>query len=185
MRCDEIQERFIELLYDEKGTPSAGEDLQAHVRSCLTCRAELEGLKGVQGALKLWKDEPPLQSAAIPANEPFVPAWRRFDWRYLRYAGIAATVVIIFLALGNTQITWNKGEFSFRTHLFSQPVFQQDYYTKAEVRQLMKRALDDTESRMTETNYLMVQRMLDIIEQDRWMDLRFVRDQATQGRNKN
>ena len=38
----------------------------------------------------------------------------------------------------------------------------------------MKQALDDSELRMNETNYLMMQKMLDTVEQDRWMDLRLV-----------
>jgi predicted anti-sigma-YlaC factor YlaD len=51
-----------------------------------------------------------------------------------------------------------------------------DYYTKAESRDLMKEALDYT----NETNYLMMQRMLDSIEQDRWSDIRLVRDQIAE-----
>ena len=38
MRCDEIKERFVDLLYHEQGTPSASPELQAHFRSCPNCQ---------------------------------------------------------------------------------------------------------------------------------------------------
>jgi hypothetical protein len=38
---------------------------------------------------------------------------------------------------------------------------------------------------MTETTRLMMDRLLDTIDQERWMDFRLVRHQAAQNRNKN
>ena len=49
----------------------------------------------------------------------------------------------------------------------------------------MKRALDDSKFEMNEANYLMMQKMLDTVEQDRLMDLRLTRAQAAQNRNRN
>ena len=185
MRCDEIKERFVELLYNEHGTPPSSRELQEHVRSCPACRQELEELRQTQGVLKLWKDESPLRPVAIPRPEGLVSRRLHISWRYLRYAAVAAMVVITFLALANAQITWNKEGFSFSAHLFPRRGTQQDFYTKAETRDLLKRVLDDSESRMNETNYLMMQRMLDTIEQDRWMEFRLIRDQAAHNRSKN
>ena len=61
MRCEEIQERLVELLYSELGTPAASAELRGHVNSCPACQRELQELETVRSALKSWKDEPPLR----------------------------------------------------------------------------------------------------------------------------
>lgn len=98
---------------------------------------------------------------------------------------IAAVLLAAFLALANLEIRWNKEGLSFKTHLSRWGASQSDYYTKAEVRDILKRVMDDSESRVTETNYLMIQELLNTIEQDRMMDLRLVRQQAATSRGKN
>ncbi len=186
MRCDEIQERFVDLLYDEKGTPPASPELRAHIASCPNCRQELEGLRATRLALGQWKDEP----VSVPVNVPLrtVPArrwWPRISL-CLRAGAIAALVIIAVLAVSNAEVTWNSAGFSFRTHLLrSRALSDSDYYTKTEMRELLKTVLDDTENRVMETNYLMMQRMMDTIEEDRWQELRTVRAQIDRNHNKN
>ena len=184
MRCNEIQERLVELLYNESGNDPATKELQDHIFSCPTCQKELEELKGIRQTLRLWKDEIPLRAVAAPTRGDALRSRQFIVRRYLRYAATAALVVISLLALANAHIAWNKEGFSFSAHLFAWSEPRQDYYTKAEVRNLLKSALDDTENRMTETSYLMMQRMLDTVDQDRWMDLHLVRDQSALTRNK-
>jgi len=185
MRCDEIQERFVELLYGEHRADQG--ELQEHMRSCPACRRELEELKQTQSALRLWKDESPLRSVVIPPGTRLGRSRRHsISLRFFRYAAVAAMVAIAFLALANAQISWNREGFSFSTHLFYwRNNDRGEYYTKAEVRNLLKQVLDDSEARTTETNYLMMQRMLDTIEQDRWMDLRLINDTRARTGNKN
>jgi len=184
MRCDEIQERFIELMYSERGTPSANSELHAHIDSCPACRKELEELKIVQGTLRLWKDEPPLRPISLPRHDYIfhrrIPAF----WSALRYAGIAAMLLISLLVLANPEIKWNREGFYFKANL-PWGLSKSDYYTKAEARDLIKRALDVSETQMTETTSLMMDQLLDTIDQQRWMDFRLVRSQAAQSRNKN
>ncbi len=181
MRCEEIQERFVEVLYDEGSSESA--DLREHLRTCASCRAELDELRQARKSLGLWKDEPPLRSIAVAGRKPLVPA--ASGWGYLRYAAVAALAVISLLAIANTQVTWNKEGFSFSARLWPGPESRKDYYTKDEMRDLLTRALDDSESRINETNYLMMQKVLDTVEQDRWMDLNLIRDRAAGYQNKN
>jgi hypothetical protein len=100
-----------------------------------------------------------------------------------RYAGIAAMIFITILALANTRISWNKNGFSFSTHLFPGKVADRDYYTKTELRNLLKEVLDDSESRMNEVVYLMMQETLETVEKDRWMDLSMIRSHAMQNQN--
>jgi hypothetical protein len=181
MRCDEIQEGFIDLLYDETGDSEAGRELREHLRSCSNCRKELEELKKTREYLQLWKDESPLKDLATSGLEAFRP--RRVSRHPWRYAAIAAMVLVTLLALANTQITLNKDGFSFSTRLLPERRTEKDYYTKAEFRNIMKQALDDSEFRTNQTNFLMMQKMLDTVEQDRFMDLRLIRGQFAKNKN--
>lgn len=182
MQCDDIRERFIELLYEEGGMPASNAEILDHLQTCAACHRELEELKQTRKCLQAWKDEPPLQNVKIPGHEAYLN--RRSGWVYLRYAAIAAMALICILALANIELTWNKSGFSISTHIFANPS-ERDCYSKTEVRDLVKRALDDSEFRMNEVNYLMMQKTLDTVEQDRMMDLRLTRAQAAQNRNRN
>jgi hypothetical protein len=182
MRCDEIQEHLVEALYDDSGSSNENDELQTHLRTCSACRKELAELRQTRDYLRRWKDESPLRSVAIAGRK--VPAISSFNWRYVRYAAIAAMALITLLALANTQVIWNKDGFFFSTRLFAAKATERNYYTKDETRDLLEQALDDSESRMSEINYLMVQKMLDTIEQERWMDLRLIRSSAAQNRDK-
>jgi len=182
MRCDEIQERFVDLLYNERGTPPASPELTAHIDSCPVCRRELEGLRKVRLELKTWKDEPLPAPVVIPAAVTRRRASGFVLWPVLRYAGVASLLAIAFLALSNAEITWNKQGFSFRAHGFTAKPVDDDYYTKAEVRNILKKVLDDSESRMTELNYQMIQQMRDTMEQEQVL---YVRDRINRERSKN
>lgn len=185
MRCEEIQERFIDLIYDEHGTQRANPELEAHIRSCSACRRELEGLKAAQAALKTWKDEPPLRPVWIPSVAPAIRSGPFSLWRFARYAAVAAVIAFVFLALANAEIGWNREGFSFKTHLLRSAATPSDYYTKAELREILRKVVDDSESRVIETNYLMLQQLMDTMEEERWRDLRLIRNQISRNRNQN
>jgi predicted anti-sigma-YlaC factor YlaD len=177
MSCDEIQEQLVDLVYDEGGVPPANSEVQEHLRACAACREKVDELKRTRKYLQLWKDEPPLKSVLIARHERITK--QNIGLRYLRYAAVAAMVLISLLALANTQVSWNKNGFTFSTHFFARADVEQDYYTKAEVRNIMKQAFDYT----NETNFLMMRKMMDTIEQDRWSDMRLIRDQVVKNRN--
>ena len=175
MRCDEIQERFIDLIYDETGTPAASPELRAHFDSCPACRSELDELKAVRRALGAWEDEAPLRSAARPVRvTSLAPAAGIRILHAARYGALAAMALLAFLALANAEITWNKDGFALRTRLLSRTPGVRDSYTKGEVRDLVRKALDDTESRLSEETLVVGQRLLDTIEAERRMELRFI-----------
>lgn len=187
MRCEEIQERFVELLYNEHSEPSESAALREHVNSCPRCSNELRSLETVRGILQLWQDEEPAGSVALPRPILEFHSKRASIWRLIRYAAVAAMAVLAILALANAkaEFSWSKGEFSFQTRLFRSSEGPSESYTKAEVRNLLKRVLDDSESRMMETNYLMMQQMMDTIDQERMRDLRLIRSQSLQNHAKN
>jgi len=167
MNCHEIRESFIELLYEEG---NASTEIESHIQSCEKCRLEYEELRQTRQRLQLWKDEAPLRDVVIARPKMPSPA----IGSYLRYAGVAAMALLCFLALANAQISWNKDGFSFKTAFFSKHETERNTYTKSEIREIMKMALDDTEFRMNETNFLMIQKMMDTVEQERWSDFRRV-----------
>ncbi len=118
------------------------------------------------------------------AATPRVPR-RMTAWNVLRYASLAAVIVLAFLALANAEISWDRQGFAFKTRLIPGRITSPDYYTKAEVRDMLKRALDDSESRMMETNSVMIDRMMDAMDQERWQELRLVSGRSLSTRNKN
>jgi hypothetical protein len=183
MRCDEIHEHLVDILYDQDGTALENQELQDHLRTCSVCRQELEELKQTRNYLKEWKDESPLRSIPIARQESLLN--RRNRWRYLRYAAVAAMALLCILALANTEFTLNNSGFTVRTNLFRRDLPERDFYTKSEMRDIMKRALDDSEMRINEVNYLMLQKMLVTMEQDRWTDMRSVRGSAVRSGNRN
>jgi hypothetical protein len=179
MNCNEIQEHLIDLLYDESGPTPANVEVRNHLQTCPACRSKLEELKQTRIYLQGWKDESPLRSVAIARREKLLN--RGSGWKYVRYAAIAAMALICIMALTNTELTLNKDGFSFSTHLFAPKTADRDYYTKSEVRGIM----DDIESRMKEINYVMAQRVLDTVEQERYMDLHLTGSRSEQNRNRN
>jgi hypothetical protein len=185
MQCQEIQERLVELLYQEKGTPVAGRELQEHVSTCASCRQELAELKEVQAALKVWQDEPALRPVVIPRSEPARHFFQFPGWRILRYAAVTALVILSFLALSNADIQWNKDGFSFKTSLLapSAPATHPlpNSYTREETQELIKRVMAKSE----ETSYLMIQRALDYVDQERQVDVTYIKSQLKEGRTKN
>ena len=187
MRCDEVKEYIIDAIYDESGIAPENIEIQKHLRTCPACREELEEMARARKYLQRWEDEPPLRRVTLGTKNTFENrSLSRNDTRYAgiaRYAAIAAMVLITILALANTQIAWNKDGFSFSTRLFPGKVAERDYYTKTELRNLLKEVLEDSESRMNETIYLMTQETLKTVEQDRWMDLSMIRTHDVQNQN--
>jgi hypothetical protein len=171
MKCDEIQERFVDLLYDEPGLTPADPEVEAHIRDCPKCRRELTELGTARKLLKAWKDEPPLKPVQVESRvKPFfVPRFTAA--RIVRYAAVAAMAVLAFLALANAELTWNSEEFSFKTHWAFWGGADEEFYTKKETLSILKNVLDDYEIRMTESNMIMLRRMLDLVEEERRLDL--------------
>jgi predicted anti-sigma-YlaC factor YlaD len=182
MRCDEMQEHFVELLYQEQGTPTASPEVQEHVRSCAACRTELAELKGLQTTLTVWQDEPPLRPVTLPRNRAGAGRVRLPLWSVFRYAAIAVLVTLAFLGLSNAQIQWDRNGFSFRTSLRAQQATSpSNYYTKEEVKAIILRAQDAN----VQVSYQMIQDLLRTIDQERAGDFQMLTLQLKQSRNKN
>jgi hypothetical protein len=181
MRCDDIQEHLIDLLYNEGGASPENSELRDHLRSCPSCLREYEDLRQTRKHLGIWKDEAPRQRVSIPRSE-FILS-RRSSRNYLRYAAIAATVLLCFLFFADAEITLNRTGFSYRSHLFTRNAAEREFYTKGEARDLLKRALDESELRANEVSYMMARKILDTVERERWMETRLERANTARNRN--
>lgn len=181
MRCEEFQDHLMDLLYGEAGPASQSPGLQEHLSSCASCRREFEELKRTRSHLRAWEDESLLRSVSIPAPEFLLS--RRGGGNYLRYAAIAAMVLIGFLIFANAEITLDRNGFSYRSQLWTGSDLGREYYTKSEVRDLVKRALDDSELRASEINNVLARKILDTVEREYWMEARLERTTATRNRN--
>ncbi len=181
MQCHEIQERFVDLLYDERGAPPADPELQEHVRSCPACQKELAGLRGLHELLRVWQDEQPLRPVAVPHGEPARNRFRLPIWPVLRYATVTVLAALAFLGLANADIRWDNNGFSFKTALFSSPPPAPDTYTREEILAIARRTLDQSQ----DSTLLLMQQMMATIDQDRRDDIRFVTSKLRENRNKN
>jgi hypothetical protein len=181
MRCNEVQERFIDLLYSEKGTPSASPELQGHINSCPDCRRELEELRNVREVLVRWEDEEPVRPLpALGRKRAEEPRPRAF-WNILKYAAVAVMAVLSILAISNAEYTSNERGTSIKTHLFRDSAARSEVYSKAEVRDLLKQVMDESELRNGQTTYRMIQVMMDTLEEERSQDLMYVKKVVRQG----
>ena len=185
MRCDEIRERLIDLLYDERGTPAASPELRAHVDSCPDCRKELDELRSVRGALRTWEDETPLRPVRVPAAEEPRPVPWFSPFRVMGFALKAAVVVLAFLALANSELSWTREGFSFKTHAFSRDLPRNDYATRAETLKVLKLALRDSEAYMREENAQQLNAALDLVDKQMGQQMRYVQTHYTLDRTKN
>ncbi|MBP1595345.1 MAG: hypothetical protein H6Q05_722 [Acidobacteria bacterium] len=181
MKCDEVQEGFVDLLYREPGTPAPSKELLDHIGSCAACRKELAGLRELQSTLKIWQDEAPLRPVLLPRSGSVRSPVRIPVWRAVRFAAAAALVILALLSLSNAQIAWDKNGFSFRTSILPLPVPPTDYYTRQEMNTILKAVMEDSR----EYNWRMMQFMRDAIDQEHNTDFRnFVRVvKENRGRN--
>jgi hypothetical protein len=182
MKCPEIQERFVDLLYDEGGISSGDPELKEHIRSCSDCQKELAGLQSVRKMLSSWDEEPLLRPIQIPASVPVrrIPYWA--PWNLVRYAAFAVLLVLAFLGLTNADIQWNQNGFSFQTHLLGgRSGNASASFTKEESVELIRRAMEDSH----QLNYQMIQNALDYVDNQRQQDIRYLKDRLKEARAKN
>jgi hypothetical protein len=115
----------VGLLYDdfEPGADPSRADLEAHVRTCATCAAELDALGGVRTQLAAWTaPEVALGFAVVQTGTPAPLTWRqRFnDWsaRGARALPAAAAAVIVLggaAALARLDVRYDERGLSVRT----------------------------------------------------------------------
>lgn len=112
MNCD--PEVLVGYLYDEI-EPEPRAEVEAHLATCASCRAELEELSATGRVLRRWAEEsagPGLVFAEEPAGpgRRSLPGWLR-SGRGLGLAG-AAVAIALLLALGDFEGQYRDGRLS-------------------------------------------------------------------------
>ncbi len=125
MTCDDNKILLMDFLYNEIA-PEAETLVRAHLQNCAACRGEYETLSRTSLTLKAWENEDPrlhltfvressswlgaLKEKLFPAEAP----------RWGKLASVAAGIalgVLLISALLNTEISFNNGNFAYRTSL--------------------------------------------------------------------
>jgi len=143
MTCDEIKIQLMDFLYNEI-EPESDKLVRAHLQNCPACRGEYEALSRTSLTLKAWENEDPrLHLVFVPESRSWLdavkekflperaPAWGRL-------AGLAAGIaigVLFISALLNTEITYDNGNFAYRTSLLPRPSATADSQLVAQMRQ--------------------------------------------------
>jgi len=156
MKCEDYQNLIIEELYDEI-TPGDRKKLKSHLRVCPDCTARLEALRSTSQTLKKWPDvDPKLNLTFIPEKRLSANGWlKRFGFKQFAYgfAGACAAVLLI-LAIGNTRISYQNGDFEFQASL--RPVQtalpSENYLTKADLEQFKQENYTTIGQIITENN---------------------------------
>jgi hypothetical protein len=143
MTCDEIKILLMDFLYNESA-PESEKLVRTHLQSCATCRFEYEALNRTSLTLKAWENEDPrlhlvfvresqswlgaLKEKLFPAETPLVG----------KLAGVAAGIVLGVLLVSaalNTEISFNNGNFAYRTSLAPPPAATADSQLVAQMQQ--------------------------------------------------
>lgn len=193
MKCDQLRPLMIDYLYDE----ISDEDrklLNSHLKECEKCRAELESMKSTSQILQKWEDvEPGFNLVIVTKNVSWfenikerlkssLPAPKKIG------LGLAYGLVGIFLilAIGNTEISYQQGNFKMRIALFSKPTAPVQNQISAETthqvlqkfRQenlyLMKTMIEQSESRLRKEWATTLTDFNQNLEQQRIRDLQLI-----------
>ena len=126
MKCDNIHPLIIDFLYDEISEENK-KILQIHLKKCDNCRKEVESLKNTSKILQRWEDvEPDFNLVMVTEKvgwienikerlQKFLPKSRKIGYG-LAYGFIG---IFLLLALANTEISYQQGNFKMRMALFS------------------------------------------------------------------
>lgn len=114
-RCSEFTpEALMTYVYDEC-EPSERERIDAHLRTCRACSAELESLQAVRETLPAWTLPDPELHVRIVSDKDGQPAW----WRTMLtpswgLAAAATLVLVIGAAIASVEIRYDDQGFAFR-----------------------------------------------------------------------
>lgn len=127
MQCQEIKELMVTVLYEDELGAEEQRQLEAHLSACAACRQEMSAFATTRQALRQWDVESSpgtLVDVAVISTAGWsgrLGAWLRgWLWPAMRmsYQGALALLVLLgFLAVLNTEITWDGSKLAFRPRL--------------------------------------------------------------------
>ena len=125
MKCERIHTLMMDYLYDELSKEDK-EAFISHLEECNECRKEVESLKNTSGILQQWREtEPDINIIAVKEKPSSFKVFKDFIGNNVfrpkkLAAGFACAflAIFLFLALANTEISVNNGNFNMRMSLF-------------------------------------------------------------------
>ena len=137
MKCEQMHPLMMDFLYDEISVEDK-KILQAHLVKCDKCSQELASLKSTSNILQKWEDiEPDFNLIMVDKK---VNWWEKAKLRFreifprpikigYRFA-LGFVGLFLLLALANTRISYQQGNFNLTFGIFSRPspVEEDDIY---------------------------------------------------------
>ncbi len=126
MKCKEFRPLFMDFIYDEISETDR-RLLLSHLEQCEKCRTEIESLKNTSKILQLSEDiQPDFNLTLVTEKNSWAQNFRDRLRRFLPAAqklglslGYGVIAVLLFMAISNTEISYQQGNFSLRMGLFS------------------------------------------------------------------
>jgi len=196
MKCKEIQAQMVAYLFEEI-EPTLKEKLECHLKDCPSCRAELESLQRTTEALQRWPDLEPEGRLIFVEREPLslwsqilTGVWvrRLFSRRSLSKLAVGVAVAMAVLFALSAEVSYQGGEFSFRTGWKKSPQestpvispevvdllrqFQQEI--QRENLYAMRRLIEESEQRQQEALWLALTGLAKELERQRLEDLKLI-----------
>lgn len=128
MKCENIRPLIMDFLYEEISEEDR-KIVEAHISHCEACQQELDTFKNTSQILQKWEDIEPdfnlvMMTEKSTRFEQLKKAWASF-WpspKKLAYGfGFGFVAFFFLMAIANTRISYQSGDFSISMSLFSQP----------------------------------------------------------------
>ena len=134
MDCEQIRALMMDYLYDELSKVDR-EVFDSHLVRCSGCREEIESLITTSSLLQRWGEvESDIRVIAVREKYSILSKLKEFfNYSFIRrrklvYGFVCAfTAIFLLLALSNTEISRNDGNFNMRMSFFNRP--EQQAYT--------------------------------------------------------
>jgi len=188
MKCKEMPERLVSLLYGELNAEEA-KAIQAHLDSCGECRRVFEELRSTTNLLGEWKDLAPDRNFVFVTE----PASRWNDWkeRFRRLGRgrrlalgmpALAAAALLFFAVLNVRVEVQDGRWSAAFSLLPRREVQipREQLVEAldevqsETLRLVSGMIENSEERQRQENAIVLTLLAQDIEMQRQRDLRLV-----------
>lgn len=146
MTCDDTKILLMDFLYDEIA-PEAEKLVRAHLQECSACRSEYEALSRTSLTLKAWESEDPrLHLVFVPQGKSWLGALKEKLFPaeaplWGKLASVAAGIVLgvlLISAVLNTEISFNNGNFAYRTSLLPHSAATPDSQLVAQLQQQLE-----------------------------------------------
>ena len=125
MKCEEVRPLLIDLLYDEISAEDE-KRVRSHLENCQQCWEEFASMKSTSNILQKWEDvDPKFKLVLVNESVSWLERAKQFLGKILpgravavRRFGYGLAAIFLLLAIANTEISYQQGNFHMRMSLF-------------------------------------------------------------------